>query len=709
MKHIRLNIDSEGIALITLDHATESMNLVSPEWIAEFSNAVEEVAANASVKGAIVTSAKPAFMAGADLKVLVKGFTKAEALEFSRVPSEMHRRLETCGKPFVAAINGLALGGGYELALACHRRIVVDDPKAVVGFPEVNVGLLPGSGGTQRLIRMIGAQKGLELLLSGAPLPPQDALKAGLVDEIVPAGKLMEAARAWILSRPDAVKPWDKKGYAPSEGTGLLNPSMSALFSMQPAAIAAKTFHNYPAPPAIASVVFEGIQLPFDKALAIESKYFAKLLAGPEARNIIRTTFVNKGHAEKLVARPAGIEKAFFRKVGVLGAGMMGAGIAHVAALAGCEVVLLDRTQAEAEKGKSASQKILAREVERGRRSEEQAKAIADHIAPTTDFAALKGCDIIVEAVFEDTAIKADVTRKAQAVIGADTLFATNTSTLPITQLATAAARPERFIGLHFFSPVDRMALVEVILGKETSEETLAQALDFVAVLRKAPIIVRDSRGFYTSRVFQTFIHEGMAMVGEGVAPALIENAARFAGMPVGPLAVTDEVSLDLPMKIIRQSEEEMGAAYQRPCGYGVMKRMLDEFGRGGRKAGGGFYDYPESGPKRPWPELAKHFPQQAEQPDVSVLRKRLFYIQALETARCLEEGVLTTAADGDLGSVLGWGFPTYTGGTLSLIDTIGAETFVVECDSLAQKHGARFTPSDWLRKRAAEGATFHG
>jgi 3-hydroxyacyl-CoA dehydrogenase/enoyl-CoA hydratase/3-hydroxybutyryl-CoA epimerase len=708
MKHVRLTTDADGIAVITLDHATESMNLVSPEWVAEMAAAIEQVATDPAVKGAIVTSAKPAFMAGADFKVLIKGFTKAEALALAAAPTQMHRRLETCGKPFVAAINGLALGGGFELALACHRRIIVDDPKALVGLPEVNVGLLPGSGGTQRLARMVGVKAALDLLLSGQTLEPANALAAGLVDEVVPADRLLAASRAWLLSGPDPVRAWDKKGYAPAEANGLLNPAMAMLFGMQPAAVAAKTLHNYPAPAAIMSAVFEGIQLPFDKASKVEQKYFAKLLSGSVARNIIRTMFVNKGRAEKLAARPAGVPRARFAKIGVLGAGMMGGGIAFVSAAAGCEVVLIDRTQAEAEKGKAYAQKTLAREVERGRRTRAQADAILARITPTTDFATLGGSALVIEAVFEDTAIKADVTRRAAAVIGPDAFFASNTSTLPITGLAEAFARPERFIGLHFFSPVDRMALVEVILGKKTSRETLAQALDFVAVLRKTPIVVQDSRGFYTSRVFQTFIHEGMAMLGEGVAPALIENAARFAGMPVGPLAVTDEVSLELPMKIIRQSEAEMGARYQRPCGYAVMKRML-ELGRGGRKAGGGFYEYPEGGAKRLWPALAQHFPPAREQPSVAELRKRLLTIQALEAARCVEERVLADPADGDLGAVLGWGFPTYTGGTLSLVDTVGTAAFVAECDRLAQQHGARFRPSDWLRQRAAAGTSFHG
>ena len=706
MKHLRLATDADGIAVITLDHATESMNLVSPEWIAEFAAAIDQLGADAKVKGIVVASGKPAFMAGADLKVLMRGFNRTEALEFSRLPQAMHRRLETCGKPVVAAINGTALGGGYELALACHRRIIVDDRKAVVGLPEVNVGLLPGSGGTQRLARLVGVQRALDLLLSGRSLDPKAALQAGLVDEVVPKDNLLEAAKAWLRTSPDPVRAWDKKGYAPPEAGGLLNSQLAQLFSMQPAAVAAKTFHNYPAPAAIMSAVFEGIQLPIDKALAIESKYFAKLLSAPEARNIIRTTFINKRRAERLVSRPPGIAKASFSKVAVLGSGMMGSGIAFVSAMAGSDVVLLDRSMEEAERGKAYSAKLLAREVERGRRTQADVDALLARITPTTDYAALAGASLAIEAVFEDTAIKADVTRKAQAVLGSQVIFASNTSTLPITALAEASARPDGYIGLHFFSPVDRMALVEVILGRKTSSETLAHALDFVGHLRKTPIVVRDSRGFYTSRVFQTFIHEGMAMLAEGFAPALIENVARFAGMPVGPLALTDEVTLELPMKIIKQAEAE-DKSYVRPCGYETLRKMLAT-GRAGRKAGGGFYEYPKDEPKRLWAGLSTMFPMKSEQPAVADLRKRILYIQALETARCLEEGVLTDPADGDLGAVLGWNFPSYTGGTLSLIDTVGTAAFVAECDRLAQRYGSRFHPSAWLRRRAAEGTSFY-
>lgn len=708
MRHIALTVAPSGVATITMDHAGEAANLVTAEWVAEMTEAVERIASDAGINGAIVVSAKPGFMAGADLKIFRDPFTRDEARAFSAAPSRLFRRIETCGKPFAAAMNGPALGGGFELALACHGRIIVDDPRAVVGLPEVGVGLLPGAGGTQRLPRMAGLATALDMLLSGAPMPPAAALAAGLVDEVAPRGDLLRAAEAWVLAQTGAVRPWDRKGYAPPESRGMLDPGLVSQFGARGADVAAQTFHNDPAPATILSAVFEGIQLSFDKALAVESKHFARLLSGDVARNRIRTMFLNKGRADKLAARPRDVEKMTFGTVGVLGAGMMGAGIAYAAAQAGSDVVLIDRSQGEAERGKAYSGKLLERDISRGKRTREQADALLSRIRPATDHAALADAAIVIEAVFEDTAIKADVTRKAEAATGPGSIFATNTSTLPITALAEASARPERFIGMHFFSPVERMPLVEIIVGRRTSRETIAQALDFAGHLRKTPIVVRDSRGFYTSRVFLSFIHEGMAMLGEGVAPALIENAARFAGMPVGPLAVTDEVSLDLPLKIARQTEAELGDAYARPVGYDVVARMAVDLGRGGRKAGGGFYDYSAGGGKRLWPELARHFPARGSQPSAHDIGRRLLCRQAMEAARCMEEGVLSSAADGDLGSVLGVGFPPHTGGTLSYIDTMGVGAFVGLCDRLARDHGERFRPSEWLRGRAAEGASFH-
>jgi 3-hydroxyacyl-CoA dehydrogenase / enoyl-CoA hydratase / 3-hydroxybutyryl-CoA epimerase len=709
---LRLEVDADGIALITMDDPGRSMNVVSPEFIGDMIAAIERVTGDAGIRGAIIASAKPAFMAGADLKYVATlaggAISLDQAVEFSRKPSiDMHRRLETCGKPFVAAIKGLALGGGYELCLACHYRVLADTPDGKLGLPEVSVGLLPGSGGTQRLPRMIGLEPALTLLLDGKPVGPADALQLGLVDALVPPADLLQAAKDWLLKTPDPVRAWDKKGYA--FGGGLLNPAVASAMTMRSAAVAARTQHNYPAPIAILDCVFEGTLMPFDKALRLESKYFAKLLCGSVARNLIRTTFLNKAEAGKLVRRPPDIPSIRVRKLGVLGAGMMGASIAYVATGAGIEVVLLDRELLIAEKGRGYSQALLAKEVQRGKKTRGEADAWLARIVPTADYAMLQGCDLVIEAVFEDAAVKAEATRKSEAVIPEQSILSSNTSTLPISELAAASKRPAQFIGLHFFSPVERMPLVEVIVGKATSRETLARALDFVGQLKMTPIVVNDSRGFYTSRVFQTFIHEGMLLLEAGVAPALIENAAKLAGFPVGPLALLDEVTIELPWKIVQESAAAVGAQFVRPAAYEVMRRMLEELKRPGKRYGKGFYDYPEGGKKRLWPGLAQAFPMAREQPELEAVKTRLLYIQSLETARCLEEGVLTHPADADVGSLLAWGFPSWTGGTLSLIETVGIKRFVSTCEALAVSAGARFTPSAALRDKARRGESFYG
>ncbi len=710
MRHISIENGADGVAILTLNNADESMNVVSDDWLGEMNAVIAQLRDDAAVTGVVITSGKKAFMAGADLKALVEGYgrlTKHQAFEFSQQATKMHRALETMGKPVVCAMNGLALGGGFELALACHYRVLADDPKAVVGLPEVNVGLLPGSGGTQRLARMIGVQAALDLLLTGRSLAPADALKAKIVDELAPAGDVVAAAKAWLATGPNPVRKWDVKGYAAPEQRMMIIPEVAMGFSVGVAQVVDKAGYNMPAAPAILSAVFEGIQLPMDKALSVESKYFAKLLTDPVARNIIRTTFISKLAAEKGARRPAGVPKTTFTKVGVLGAGMMGAGIALVSAQAGIDVVLLDRDVATAEKGKGYSAKVFGKQVAKGSMTQEKADSILARITPTDDFAQLEGCQMVIEAVFEDLGIKAETTRKAEAVIPADAIFASNTSTLPIGQLAEASARPAQFIGTHFFSPVDRMGLVEVIMGKQTAPETLAKALDFVAQVRKTPIVVNDSRGFYTSRVFRMMIFEGVAMLEEGVEPARIENAAKAAGFPVGPLALLDEVTMELPVKILEDAAGEAGNTYTIENGMAVLKRMI-ALGRGSRKAGGGFYAYPEGAPKHLWKGLAEEFPVAAQQPEQDELKARLLYAQAIETARCFEEGVIETSEDGDLGAVYGWGFPAWTGGTLSFIDTIGITEFVAESDRLAQLYGSRFAPSAWLRAKAAKGEGFY-
>ncbi|WP_060978212.1 MULTISPECIES: 3-hydroxyacyl-CoA dehydrogenase NAD-binding domain-containing protein [Pseudomonadota] len=708
MRHLKIIRADDGFATLVMDNADESMNLVSDAFIAEMCESIAQIAADETIKGVILTSGKPAFMAGADLKQLVQGhptLTLKQAFDFSQKASGMHRAIETCGKPWVAVINGLALGGGFELALACHYRVLIDDPRAVVGLPEVNVGLLPGSGGTQRMLRLAGVQASMDLLLSGRAVAGSEALKLGIIDAVVAADRMEGTARAWLATSPDPVKPWDVKGYAIPEARGLIVPEYSSSMMFAAGSIT-KAGYNMPAPVAILSCIYEGSILPFDKALSVESKYFAKLLTSPVSRNIIRTTFLSKGAAERGARRPKGIAKTEFSKIGVLGAGMMGAGIALVSAQAGCDVILIDRDVETATKGKAYSQTALGKLVARGSMTQDKADAALARITPTDDFAHLAGCDLIIEAVFEDIAIKAETTRKAEAVMPSTAVYASNTSTLPITGLAEASARPDQFIGLHFFSPVERMGLVEIIKGEKTSPATLAVALDFVAKLRKTPIVVNDSRGFYTSRVFQTFIHEGAAMLAEGVPPAVIENTAKAVGMPVGPLALLDELTFDLPLKIVDQAIEQVGDSYVLPAGVGVL-RTMKQHGRSGKKAAAGFYDYPVEGGKHLWKGLAEIFPVSPGY-DVEQLKQRFLYAQAIETARCLEENVIETSEDGDLGAVYGWGFPAWTGGTLSYIDTVGTATFVRECDRLAQKLGPRFAPSAWLRARAASGQGFY-
>lgn len=710
MRHIQLEKDADGIATLTLDNADESMNVVSAEWLDELAASITEVKADEAITGLIVTSGKKTFMAGADLKMLVEAYktmSRSEAYAFSQRATKVHRDLETMGKPVVAALNGTCLGGGFELALACHYRVLVDDPKALVGLPEVNVGLLPGSGGTQRLARIVGVKKALDLLLSGRTIKPADALSIGMVDTVVPASNLMSTARSWLRSSPEASRVWDEEGFSLPESRGMVLPEVSAMFTMATAGVVSRVGYNQPAPAAILSCVFEGVQLPFDRALSVESKYFALLLSDPVARNIIRTSFISKQAAEKGAGRPVGVEQNVCKKVGVLGAGMMGAGIALVAAEAGMEVVLIDQDISSAERGKGYSDKVLGKRIVKNALSQDAADAILKRITPSVDYELLSDADIVVEAVFEDAQVKADVTHKAEAVLPESAIFATNTSTLPITGLSSASNRPDQFIGLHFFSPVDRMALVEVIRGRKTSPETLAHAIDFIAQLRKTPIVVNDSRGFYTSRVYQTFIHEGAAMVAEGIRPAMVENAAKSAGFPVGPLALLDETTLDLPIKIVEVAIEEEGDEFTPPVGIQAMCKMRD-LGRRSRKSGKGFYDYPENGRKSLWPGLADAFPISDEQTAAEELKIRFFYAQAIETARCLEEGVIETPEDADLGAIYGWGFPLWTGGPISYIDTVGIEAFVREADRLSKVYGPRFSPSPWLRDRAARGQAFY-
>jgi len=709
---IQYTVDSDGIALLTIDLPGKSMNVLTPELMEDLETLTDRIASDKQVKGAVITSGKKAFIAGADIKDMVtaydRGITEKEAFGFSNDLNRRLRKLETCGKPVAAAINGLALGGGLEVCLACHYRVMIDDPRAVLGFPEVGIGLLPGAGGTQRTPRLIGVADTLPLILQTKNVNAQKALEQGLVHELAPADQLIERARKWILESGDPVQPWDKKGFKVPGGAGAMTPRNAQNYMVGTSLLAGTTQHNYPAPISALSAIYEGCIVPIDNGLNIESQYFGKLLAGPIARNMMRSLFVNKGAADKLVRRPQGIEKSQVSKLGMLGSGMMGAGIAYVSAKAGISVVMLDTDLEKAEHGKFYSANLLDKAIQRGYSTPEKKEALLGLIKTTTDYADLEGCDLVIEAVFENVKIKADVTAKTEAVIPESSIFASNTSTLPITGLAEASKRPENFIGIHFFSPVDKMPLVEVIVGEKTSDEAIARSLDYIQQIRKTPIVVNDSRGFFTSRVFGTFTSEGIRMLSEGIKPALIENAAKMAGMPVGPLAVTDEVSIELAWKVGKATAEGLGLNYPAEPAQEVIVTMMEKLDRKGKRYGAGFYDYPKDEKKRLWPGLAEHFPLKESQPDVKELIQRLLYIQALESARCLEENVLTHAADGDIGSIFGIGFPPWTGGVLSYIDTIGIRQFVDDCDRLAQTCGERFKVSPWLRERADKGLTFH-
>jgi 3-hydroxyacyl-CoA dehydrogenase/enoyl-CoA hydratase/3-hydroxybutyryl-CoA epimerase len=709
---IRYSVDTDGIATLTIDYPGKTMNVIDGDFMNSLSAAIDRVAADSTVKGAILTSAKDAFVAGADLLAMEANLDSMNndpievLVEKCASLSQLVRRMETCGKPFAAAINGVAMGGGFELCLGCHYRVASDSPALVLGLPEVQVGLLPAAGGTQRLIRLIGILGAMPYLMEGRHVNAAKAKEVGMIHAVVPASELLAAARKWLLETPTAIQPWDVKGFK-IPGGGPLDARVAPSFVVGNTMLQASTYHNLPAPLAIQSCLYEGAQLPIDKALRIESKYMASLTRGTVSRAMVRTLFVNKSKAEKGMHRPAGFAPFKCRKLGMIGAGMMGGGIALVAAQRGIQVVLIDRDQAAADRGKGHAEKVLKRLIEKGRSTQAKADAILALITPTTDYELLRDADMVVEAVFEDRAIKAEVTRRLDAVLPEHCVLATNTSALPISLLAQATQRPERFIGLHFFSPADRMPLVEVIRGRQTSDATLAQALDFIAQLKKTPIVVNDSRGFFTSRFIGAFVDDSIGMVAEGIAPALIENCARHAGMPVGPLAITDELSIELSVHAGEAQAREFPDTYKPGRSVPVLKQLFEQ-GRLGKKMGQGFYDYDATG-KRLWKGLAGLYPLRAQQPDPHDMRQRILYVQAVEAARAMEEGVLLAPADGDVGAVLGVGFPAYTGGPFCYMDGIGIAAFVTEADRLADLFGEHLRAPQLLRDMAAKGETFYG
>src|SRR6516165_1269954 len=718
MTNLTLARGEDGIAVITWDMPGRSMNVMNDASLDEFAKAVDQALSDPETKGVVLTSGKPAFIAGADLdwlEALLAG-ASSETEEtwirnfdlFMRI-HRLFRQFETAKKPFVAAINGTALGGGFEVCLACHRRIATDDPRALLGLPETKVGLFPGFGGTQRYLRMLGALEALPLSLEGTSLSPAQALARGLVDEVAPAAELVARAKEWIRSAPAEalVKPWDKPGFAVPGADPRTLAGVQA-FSAANAMQRAKTYGNYPALDAVQSVVYRGMLVPLDTGLRIETRAFVKLALDPRARNMVRTQFINLQRANRLARRPAAVARKRFARIGVLGAGLMGSGIAHVAARAGIDVVLLDVSAEAAERGLDHIRRQQQTGVERGRAGEAEARAVVARMAPTTDYVRLAGTELVIEAVFENREVKAEVTRRAEAVLGREAVFASNTSTLPITGLAKASARPERFIGLHFFSPVERMPLVEIIRGERTGEEPLAWSMDFVRQIGKTPIVVNDSRGFYTSRVFGTYTREAVVMLAEGVRPALIENGGKAAGMPMPPLALSDEVALSLIHHITVQTAKDLGDKYRPTAADRLIAEMVERQNRPGRRAGKGFYDYPSDGPKRLWLGLAQLAPPPATQPSLDEVKTRYLAVQALEAARCLEENVVTDPADADVGAILGWGFAPWTGGPLSYIDLLGTGPFVELCDRLAQRHGERFLPNAMVRNLARRGATIY-
>jgi len=723
MANFNFDLDADGIALITWDMPGRSMNVINADVIEELGALVEKVAGDAAIKGAVITSGKPSFCAGADLTLLErmadifatmaksKGPEAANEMLFaeSRKLSQLYRRLETCGKPFVCALNGLAMGGGFELALACHHRVAADNPATRLGLPEIKIGLFPGAGGTQRIARMLPPADALQFLLKGDQLRLDRAKAMKLVDAVVPQADLIKTAKGWIKAGGKGVAPWDVQGFR-LPGGAVYSKAGMMTFPAANAIYRRETYDNYPAARAILQVVYEGLQVDMNTALRVESRWFAHILRSPEAAAMIRSLFVSMQELNKGARRPADVPPTTFKKVGVVGAGFMGAGIAQVSAAAGLAVVLIDRDQETADKGKAGLHKALSDRVMKGRMRGADRDELLARITPTADYAALKDCDLVIEAVFEDRKVKFDVMKKIEAVIGDNAVLGSNTSTLPITSLASEFKDPARFVGIHFFSPVDRMMLVEIILGKQTGDKALAAALDYVRAIRKTPIVVNDSRGFYTSRVVGTYLREGHLMLMEGVPAAMIENVGRMAGMPVGPLSLNDEVAVDLAWKIVKATEADLGAKAIDKRQKALLEEMVEKRGRFGRKNGKGFYDYPANGPKKLWPGLAELQPKKLDPDkiDIEELKLRLLGIQALETARCFEEKVLTDVREADVGSILGFGFAPFSGGTLSWIDMMGTKSFFTLCRKLEKKFGARFAPPSLLIELAGSGETFY-
>ena len=720
MTDFTLATDSDGVATLTWDVAGKSMNVMSTEGFSQLDALVGQALADPAIKGIILTSAKKDFAGGMDLNIIARmkdggaqgifdGVTRIHGILRRIERAGMDPKTLKGGKPIVAALPGTALGIGLELPLACHRIIAADNPKAKIGLPEIMVGIFPGAGGTTRLVRKLGALAAAPFLLEGKLSDPKAAKAAGLIDEVVAPEALLARAKEWVLAatESDLVKPWDAKGYKMPGGTPY-QPAGFMTFVGASAMVLGKTMGVYPAAKALLSAVYEGALVPFDTALRIEARWFTGVLLNPSSGAMIRSLFINKEALEKGAVRPAQPDQAV-RRLGVIGAGMMGAGIAYVAANSGIDVVLIDATQEAADRGLAHSEDLLDKGIQRRKVTPEQKAEVLGRILATTDYAALSGCDLIVEAVFEDPKVKAEVTARVEAATGPYCIFATNTSTLPISSLAKASQRPDQFIGIHFFSPVDKMMLVEIIRGKATGDRAVAKALDFVRQIRKTPIVVNDARFFYANRCIIPYINEGIRMVAEGVEPALVENAAKLAGMPLGPLQLVDETSIDLGVKIAKATKAAMGDAYPDSAVDTVLFAMADG-GRLGKKTNAGFYAYDAAGKREGlWSGLAATYPVADLQPDLTEVQHRLLFAQVLEAVRALQDGVLTDIREGDVGAILGWGFAPWSGGPFSWLDIIGAPRAVEICDALTVSHGPRFAAPDLLRDMAAQGDTFYG
>ncbi|WP_296762843.1 3-hydroxyacyl-CoA dehydrogenase NAD-binding domain-containing protein [Sediminimonas sp.] len=721
MTDFTMGKDADGVATITWDCPGKTMNVLSIEALQTLDGLIDDALADDAVKGIVITSAKKDFAAGMDLNALSRmkddaGDDPARGL-FDGI-MQMHgvlRKIERAGmdpktnkggKPIAAALPGTAVGFGLELPLATHRIFAADNPKAKIGLPEIMVGIFPGAGGSTRLVRKLGAMGASPYLLEGKLVDPKKARGAGLIDEV--ADDPVAAARDWVLGADDAdiVKPWDAKGYK-MPGGAPYHPAGFQTFVGASAMVNGRTQGAFPAARALLSAVYEGALVPFDTALRIEARWFVNILMNPSSAAMIRSLFLNKEALEKGANRPEAPDQRV-RKLGVLGAGMMGAGIALVSARAGIDVVLIDARQDAADKGKAYTADFMDKGIKRGKATEEKKAATLDRITATTDYSALAGCDLIIEAVFEDPEVKAEVTKQALDVVGPDCIFASNTSTLPITDLARASDKPEQFIGIHFFSPVEKMALVEIIKGKQTGDRAVAKALDYVRQIRKTPIAVNDARFFYANRCIIPYINEGMRMVKEGVAPALIDDAARQLGFPVGPLQLVDETSIDLGAKIARATKAAMGDAYPDTEVDEIIFFMEGE-GRLGRKAKAGFFDYDENGKRLGyWKGLADRFPPLEEQPDLTLVQHRLMFAQVLEAVRALEDGVLEDIREGDVGAILGWGFAPWSGGPFSWLDIIGTPYAAERCDQLEAAYGPRFHCPDLLREMADKTQSFY-